>query len=330
MKSKKIILTLLAGVLFLTGCGGSKKKLSNDDIAENYPTKPIQLVVPLKAGGDTDYNARVLAKYLEKYLGKPVVVTNINGGATVTGMKKVLDGKADGYSVVVNGTDIFVPHMLGNTDITLDSFKTVGISHIDNTTVLVANKKSGWKNIDDLVKASQSNPGSIEYGMKIGATNNIFGVAMGSEWGTELKNVDVGNNAAKMVALLAEQTDVINISYALIKDYVKTGEFVPLALLGSQKNALLPNLTLAEDQGFKNLDFSKFFWLGMNPETPDAIVNKFSEALKKATEDPEFRKAMEANALTVNYMGPKEAHDFAIKLYEDTMEPYKEKFLKQQ
>ena len=296
--------------------------------AVDYPTKPIQIVVPVKAGGDTDYNARVLAKFVEKYIGKPVVVTNIDGGATVSGMKQVLDAAPDGYYAVVNGTDIFVPKMMGRTNISLDSFKTVAIPLIDNTTVLAVHKESNIKNLKDLIAASKQK--KMEYGMKIGATNQICGIAMGIEWGTSFKNVDVGNNAAKMTALLARQTDVINISYALAKDYFKTGEFVPVVLLGSEKNPLLANVPIASDSGMKNLDFGKFFWIGMNPNTPDEIVNIFAAAVKKATEDPEYKAKMAANFLTVKYMGPKEAKDYAVKFYDETMHIYKDAFVKQQ
>ncbi len=294
-----------------------------------YPSKPIQIVVPVRAGGDTDYNARVLAKALEKQLGKPVVVTNIDGGATVTGMKAVLEAPADGYMAVVNGTDIFVPKMMGTTDISLDSFKTVGIPILDNTTVLAVHKDLGAKTLPELIAASKTGSKRLEYGMKIGATNNICGIAMGKEWGSNFKNVDVGNNAAKMTALLARQTDVINIAYAVAKSYFQTGEFLPVVLLGNESNPLLKDIPIASAYGLKNLDFGKFFWVGMHPDTPDSIVKIFTEAMKKATEDPEFRSKMEANYLTVRYMGPKEANDYAIKLYKETMEIYKDDFLKQ-
>lgn len=263
---------------------------------------------------------------LEYSLQKKIVVTNIDGGATTVGAKDVLSSPADGYKVVVNGTDLFVPKMLGTSEISLDSFKTVGISLIDNTTVIAVRKDAGYKNLKDLIEKSKTAAKPIEYGMKIGATNQIFGVAMNKDWGAKVKPVDVGNNAAKMVALLAKQTDVINVNYSVAESYFKTGEFVPLALLGSEKNATLPKVPLASEEGLKDLDYSKFFWLGMHPDTSDDIANIFSEALKKACSDPEFIKKMEDRYLTVKYMNPKEAHDFADKFYKAQMLPYLDAF----
>ena len=105
--------------------------------ASDYEFKDtITLICPVKAGGDTDRNTRLLAQYMQKYAGVNVVVKNVDGGATVMGMQECLDAKPDGNSLVVNGTDMFVPYMQGSSEINIDSFKTVAIPLIDNTTVL--------------------------------------------------------------------------------------------------------------------------------------------------------------------------------------------------
>ena len=131
---KKKLGLLMAGTLAVIGLIGNTEKI---EAATDFPKKPIQIIVPLKAGGDTDYNTRVLAKYLQKYLEKPVVVTNVDGGATMIGMQQVLSSKPDGYTMVINGLDLYIPSLMGTTDITLDSFKTVGIPLFDNCTELL-------------------------------------------------------------------------------------------------------------------------------------------------------------------------------------------------
>ena len=290
----------------------------------------ITLICPVKAGGDTDRNTRLLAQAMQKYAGVNVVVKNVDGGATVMGMQECLDAKPDGNTLIVNGTDLFVPYMQGTSQINIDSFKTIAIPVIDNTTVLAVNKNSGWNTLEDLLNASKAAPNSIEYGGKIGASNQICGIAMNKEWEAGLKFVDVGNNAAKMTALLGEQTDVINISYALATDYFTTGEFIPLCLLGAEKNELLADVPMASDYGLKDVDFSKFFWVATGPEVPDETVAALTELVKKASEDEEFVSAMEGYYLTVDFMPGKEAQEFANKMYEETLLPYKDAFLEQQ
>ena len=301
--------------------------LANVALADNFPSKPIQIICPVKAGGDTDRNTRQLALALEKVLGVSVVTVNVNGGATVMGMEQALDADPDGYTLIINGTDMFVPNMMGTTDINLDSFKTIGIPLIDNTTVLVAHKDSGYADLKDLVEKSAADPDSIEYGGKIGATNQICGIAMNKEWGSAFRFQDVGNNAAKITALLGRQTDVINLSYSLALDYFTTGEFQALCLLGSEPNELIPDAKLASEYGYKNVDFSKFFWVGVNPDTPDEIVDILADALAKAAQDPEFLAYLKDNFLTPACMLKEEAKEYAQQFYEDTMEIYKDEFI---
>ena len=320
---KKTLSALLVLVMMLTLVLG----IVNTASAADYPSKPIQIVCPVKAGGDTDRNTRQLAIALGKVLGVNVVTVNVNGGATVLGMEQVLEADPDGYNLIINGTDIFVPNMMGTTDITLDSFKTIGVCAIDNTTVLVAHKDSGYADLKDLVEKSAAAPDSIEYGGKIGATNQICGIAMNKEWGAAMRFQDVGNNAAKITALLGRQTDVINLSYSLALDYFKTGEFQALCLLGSEANELMPDVKLASEYGYKNVDFSKFFWVGVHPDTPDEIVDILADALAKAAADPDFVKYLEENYLTPVCILKEEAQAYCNKFYQDTMEIYKEEFL---
>ena len=314
---------LLSALLVLTLMLG----LANMALADNFPSKPIQIICPVKAGGDTDRNTRQLAVALQKVLGVSVVTVNVNGGATVMGMEQALEADPDGYTLIINGTDMFVPNMMGTTDINLSSFKTIGIPLIDNTTVLVAHKDSGYTDLKDLVEKSAAAPDTIEYGGKIGATNQICGIAMNKEWGAAMRFQDVGNNAAKITALLGRQTDVINLSYSLALDYFKTGEFQALCLLGSEANDLIPDAKLASEYGYKNVDFSKFFWVGVNPNTPDEIVDILADALAKAAQDPEFLSYLKDNFLTPACMLKEEAQQYAQKFYEDTMEIYKDEFL---
>ena len=306
---------------------GAVKEGAEDKGQTDFPKKPIQIICPVKAGGDTDYNTRVIAQYLSKYLDVNVVVTNVEGGATILGMQQVLDGEPDGYTMVINGLDAYIPNMMGTTDITIDSFKTVGIPLFDNTTVLVANKASGYESIKDVVERTQAAPGTIEYGMKIGAANQVYGIAMNQEWGAQFKPMDLGNNAAKMTALLGQQTDTAVLAYALAKDYFATGEFQALCLLGSEKNELLADVPLPSEYGLKDIDCSKWFWLGVHPDTPDEVVDILSDALEQVTEDPEFVKTMEDNYLTVRYIAKKDAQDYADQFYQDTLVPYKDEFL---
>lgn len=350
-KSLKALALFAAAAMTLTACGESASSTPATTAAAAAETKAeekaaevkeeaapaesayefkedITIICPVKAGGDTDRNTRALADAMQKYTGVNVVVKNVDGGATVMGMQECLDAAPDGNTLVINGTDMFVPYLQGTSEINIDSFKTIGVPIIDNTTVLAVNAASGWNTLEDLLAADKAEPNKIEYGGKIGAANQICGIAMNKEWDATLRFVDVGNNAAKMTALLGEQTNVINISYSLANDYFTTGDFIPLVLLGSEKNDLLPqDVPVAADLGLKNVDFSKFFWVGTGPEVPDEKVEALQAVLKQVSEDPDFIANIESNYLNVVCMLGSEAQDYCNAMYTDTLLPYKDAFL---
>ena len=104
--------------------------------ADVYPQKAIQVVVPVGAGGDTDMNARIFGKYMEKELGQPIVVVNVKGGGGTIGMKKVLDAAPDGYTVLFFHGEAMIPKLAGLVDYGIEAFQVAGIGVLDDTTVL--------------------------------------------------------------------------------------------------------------------------------------------------------------------------------------------------
>lgn len=131
---KKLLSLLLAATMLfalLGGCSSDNEPGSSGNSGDGGKyglSDTITIICPVPAGGDTDRNTRILAQYMEKYAGVTVVVENIDGGATVMGMQECLDRSErnpNGTTLVVNGTDIFVPYMQGTSQLTIDSFKTV-------------------------------------------------------------------------------------------------------------------------------------------------------------------------------------------------------------
>ena len=115
---------------------------------------------------------------------------------------------------------------------------------------------------------------------------------------------------------------------SLANDYFTTGEFLPLVLLGTEKNDLLPmDVPIAADFGLKNVDFSKFFWVGTGPDVPDEKVAALQEVLEKVTLDEDFIQDIESNYLNVVCMLGQEAQDFCNAMYTDTLLPYQQAFL---
>lgn len=311
--AKLLVATLMVGLLF-SACGQKD---------ETYPSDSIQVTVPVKAGGDTDANARLVTKYMEEELGVAMPVVNIEGSSGTVGMQKIKDAEPDGYNCLFFHTEAMIPKITGLIDYQLDAFKLAGVCLEANTTLLVTHKDSGFATLDEFIDEAKERPGEIEFGMAAGGYPNLVGAAIEEEAGIDLNLVDIGGNADKIAALAGHNTDIINIEYALAKDYLETGDFVALAVLNEERNELFPNIPTAKEQGL-DVAFGKFFYVAFPKETPDEVVNTFSDAMEKVVANPEFVKAAkDTYALTPIYMNPEEATDYAEEVYKQ-LDQYKD------
>lgn len=292
--------------------------------ADNYPTKPIQVVVPVAPGGDTDVNARLLNKYLEKELGKPLVVVNVDGGGGTIGMRRVMSAKTDGYTALFFHGEAMVPKLAGLVNFGLEAFQMAAIALVDDTTVLVTHKDTPYKDMKSFVEYAKANPSQVEFGILTGGYPHVIGVALQKQLGIKLNMVDIGGNSAKLVALRGHKVDLVNLQYSLAKDYIASGDFVSLGLLSKQRNPLTPDVPTTAEQGYP-LEFNKFFFFAMPKGTPMPVVEQFSAAVKRVIANPEYQAEAKRFYLTPTYMGPEEAAQYAQKQYQ-SLEQYQDMF----
>lgn len=279
---------------------------------DNYPKKPIQVVVPVAPGGDTDTNARLFNRFLEKELGQSLVSVNIDGGGGTIGMRRVMSAKPDGYTAMFFHGEAMVPKLAGLVDIGIDSLQMVAIALTDNTTVLATHKDAPFKTMKELVEYAKANPGKVDFGMLTGGYPHLVGVALQKQLDVEMNLVDVGGNAAKIVALRGHKINLINVQYGLVKDYMTSGDFVNLGLLSPERNPLIPDVPTTAEVGYP-LEFNKFFFFAMPKGTPQPIVEKFSAAVKRVVDNPEYQAEAKKFFLTPTYMGPEQASAYAAK-----------------
>ena len=314
------MMAILCAAAVVTGLFGQLNVFAAD-----YPEGDIQIVVPVGAGGDTDANARLLAKFMEEELDVALPVVNIKGGSGTLGMEEVRNSEPDSYTALFFHAEAMLPKIAGLYDYNLDDFKLAGVCLQANTTLLITHNDSGFTTLDEFLEAAKANPGTIEYGMAVGGYPQLVGLALEAEAGIDLNLVDIGGNAEKIAALAGHQTDIINVEYALVKDYIATGEFIPLALLSPERNPLFDDIPTADEQGL-NMEFGKFFFVAFPKETPDDVITVFTEAMEKAVANEEFVKAAEESyALTAIYMNPEEATEYA-KGVEENLNKYAELF----
>ncbi len=269
----------------------------------NYPAKAIQVVVPAAPGGDTDLNCRIMAKYLEKELGQPVVIVNVNGAGGSLGTRKVKDSAPDGYTALFYHPSMFLNKIMGLVDYSFGDFENAGIGVMDNTNIFVVNASSPYKNLNDLIEAAKARPGKIKFATETGGFTHLQILAFQDETNTKLNVVDVGSAAQKIVALLGKQVDMIGISYGIIKDYVTSGRFRVVGVMAEETNPLIPAVKTFKEQGV-NISFPKFFYYLFPKGTPQAVVAKFSAAVAKVAANPELQAELNKFMVSAQYMAP--------------------------
>jgi tripartite-type tricarboxylate transporter receptor subunit TctC len=320
-----LMLILVAGIF--AGCSqsttneGGKSQESGD--SNNYPSKPITVVVPAGAGGDTDANARLLGKYLEKELGQPVVISNVTGAGGTVGAKEVLDADPDGYTAIFFHNSLLLNRIMGLTQDSYDSFKLAGIAVLDQGNTFMVSGDSKFENLEDMVEYARENPGEVSIATEVGGFTHLQLLALQKDQGIELNIVDVGGAAEKVTALLGGHVDIVPTSLGLVKDYVESGDMRTLGIMASDRVDLMPDVPTFVEQGV-NSEFEKFFFFGFNPDTPDEIVDAFSKAVESVVNDEEYVKEAEKFLVTPTYMNAEEAFDYMKKTEEKYIEINKE------
>ncbi len=273
-------------VLLMAGCGGAGKA---NGVEEDFPTKPIELIVPFAAGGPTDMTARILATSANKYLpnNKEVVVVNKVGASGTIGTTEVVNAKPDGYTLVqVTGTSLGVQPLLGRADYTRDDLKPI-IQIASLPSVLVVNADAPWDTFEEWEAWVKENPGEFTYGTPgVGSFGNINFEDLSGKMGVETQHIPFEGNSEAVTSLLGGHIKGAVLQDIDAKSHVESGDMKALAVIGSYAPDWLDGIPLVKEKGY---DVTTDLFIGvMAPkDLPDEIQSILHDAFKKTLEDPE-------------------------------------------
>ena len=301
MKMKKWLSMIALGtcMAFAAGCGGGDDGTKKD--ASAYPDKPINLIVTHGAGGDTDYNARLLARLLEKELGQSVVPNNVTGANGSIALEQNKDGDKDGYTIIAtNSAALLGNKATGLSDFSFEAFEPVALYGKQAGENIVVRADSPYKSLEELVNASKATPGTIKYGVSMGGGVYIASVIMDKEVGAKFNVVDTGDASNRLTALLGGHVDATSIPYSAAKEYIESGQLRSLGTLLSERSKLLPDIPSASET-YKNLSVDTFYVILAPKGTDPAIVAKLNAAIQKVVkENPEYKTEVEK----MNFQAP--------------------------
>ncbi len=232
----------------------------------DWPKKAIQVIVPYNPGGDTDFNARAYAKYLEKELGQPVVVVNVAGVGGTLGSRKAKDATPDGYTVLFYHTAMIVNQVTEMVPYGVEDFELSCIAAMSPGNVIAVNAKSPWKTLKDLVDDSIKRPGEIKFAADIGGTTYVLAMQF-LDAGAKFNVVDAGSSTARNAALKGGQIDVVPNPYGPTKPFLQSGDFRALGVTNEKRHPRFPEIPTCKEQGYDvALEIYYFFAFPKEPQ----------------------------------------------------------------
>ena len=275
-----------------------------------YPDRPIKMIVPWAAGGDTDAICRVIAASMEKHLGKPVVIVNITGASGTVGAREAKKAAPDGYTIFSVHDSIHTTYYTGVSDISYKDFEPVCLQ-TSTPSVIAAYGKAPWKNFKELVEDAKKRPGQITMGATLGSTSHFFPAMIAQKAGIKWKYVSYEGTAPRMTALLGGHVLVGETNLTQI-DKVKAGQLKMLVIATAKRLAEVPDVPTLKEQGI-DIVYAVNRGLFAPKGTPEAALAKLEEACAKAAKDPAVMESMKKQGTFVEFMDRKTYADFLQK-----------------
>ncbi len=262
-----------------------------------YPKKPINVIVPWGAGGDSDLSTRVWADAMEKELGTPVVVINKAGGGGVIGTTFVANAKKDGYTLINAGlSNVLVTPNFSKTPYSFDSFKPIVKMTAVPLGVLVKND-SDFKSFDDFIKAAKAKP-VTQGSWGAASSGTILARIIADQAGYKPRFVHSNTTAASMVSVVGGHIDSAVSFPPAFGPHIKSGR--ARALVMNTKMDAYPGVPTFADYGIKG-SFEGWSGIFAPKGVPEEVVTKLVEATKKVMKDPKVLKAYENMGAIVDF-----------------------------
>jgi tripartite-type tricarboxylate transporter receptor subunit TctC len=290
---RKLAVAALAAVPFLAA-------------AQDYPTKPVQMVAPFPPGGVADIVGRPLAAAMEKSLKQPVIVVNRPGAGGAVGMASVAKAPADGYTILMALSSISIFPVSDRINgkapaYELKDFAPIALVTADPTVLVVA-ADSPWKTLEEFVATAKAHPNKMNY-----SSSGVYGtlhVAMeifANAAGIKMFHVPYQGGGPAVTALLGGQVHALASGPAAAIGQIRGGKMRALASWSTERLKLLPDIPTFKEKGY---DAEFYIWSGVfvPAATPAPIQARLRAAVREAALSPEFKGAMDKVSTPVNYL----------------------------
>jgi tripartite-type tricarboxylate transporter receptor subunit TctC len=275
-------------------------------LAQAFPTKPVQMMVAYPAGGSTDIAARIVASIAEKDLGQSIVVVNKGGAGGQVGWTEMSRAKPDGYYIgFINlpalNTVILDPDR--KASFKEDAFVPV-INQVLDPGIIWVKGDSPYKNLKDLIEAAKKNPQKISAATTGILSDDHLAILMMEEAapGAMFRIVHFEGGAPVMTAVMGGHIDCAFDNVGSVFRRIKTGELRALAVMDDRRSPFIPDVPTMKELGYPSVISSSTRGIAVPKGTPQPVIKRLEQSLKKAMDDPEHLKKMEEAGLQLRVM----------------------------
>ena len=271
--------------------------------AQDFPNRPIRMVIAFPAGGPTDFVGRLVADKVKDILGQPVIIENKPGANGALGADSVAKAAPDGYTLFLStvGAVAITPHM--RTDLPYDTLRDFApvTMVVGNTTVLVVRSDSPYKSAKDLVAAAKEKPGQLAFATTgVGSTTHLAMEFFQTAAGIKFVHVPYRGAAPALTDLLGGQVVAFFADVPVLMPQILAGKVRPLAAASGKRNPKLPDVRTLAEEGYADTAADNWYGLLAPAKTPPAIVAKINDAFVKAINDPAVKqKLIDSGAVPV-------------------------------
>ncbi|MES2011538.1 Bug family tripartite tricarboxylate transporter substrate binding protein [Cupriavidus basilensis] len=295
---------MMAGMLLALAQGAA--------MADNYPARPVKLIVGYAPGGPVDTAARIYADYLGRTLKQPVVVDNRAGASGAIAADLTAKATPDGYTLyfVASPTMTMTPLIQKSVNFNpTKDFTYIGLIN-DYTNVLLINKDFPAKDVTELVEYARKHPEGVSFGSAgVGASNHLSAELLAQMGGVKMLHVPYKGNSPAMADVIGGKvTFMFDITGTAI-GHIQGGKVRALAVTSKTRNAALPTVPTMIESGMKNYDLTGWYALIGPQKLPADVVDKLVKAQKAIGDDPAFKQRMTQGGYDLNITGPKPLAD---------------------
>ena len=266
--------------------------------AQNFPTRPLRIVVPYAAGGSTDVLARMVGQKLTAVLGQPVVIDNRTGAGTIIATEIVARAAPDGYTLLMATPPLTIAAALYEKlpfDTARDFAAVTNIAATSN--VLVVHPAVPAQSVKELIALAKANPGKFTFGSSgVGGASHLAVELFRSMAGIELVHVPFKGGSLAVTDLLGGRLTLMFANLTTVQGHIKTGRVRALAIGTAQRSLVVPDLPTVAAAGVPGYEANNWNGVVAPAGTPRAVIERLRREIKAAVDAPEMRERLLQNA----------------------------------